>query len=188
MEQMIGRALRALALHGRNATLATLVVLGGCAPSDERPGPTRKAAPAATNPPAASGPQRTAAAPHVASPTTEPRNAEEFWTEFRDAALAGDLPRLLPLVRFPFTTRGMFDEDPVLNHSREDFPRLFARLLESDTGLREDLGPTMRELMVDTPRLPPQEIELSATGWFRVGDFEFKRVNGEWKFVHAYID
>ena len=145
-------------------------------------------------PPAASAP------PRVLSPTSAPAaktppapapavaaDAEAFWIEYREAALSGDTARLLPLVNFPFTTRGSMDWDPVVKHGRTKFPALFARLLDQEI-LGRDFSMTERDLLFDTPRLPPEEVESSKDGWFRVGDFEFKRINGAWKLIHAFTD
>ena len=115
-------------------------------------------------------------------------DAEAFWAEYRAAALSGDTARLLPFVEFPFTTRGSMDDDPIVKHGREEFPAFFARLLAQPNGLSLDYGQTERQLLEETTRLPPGEVELSKDGWFRVGTFEFKRVGGAWKVVHAFTD
>lgn len=63
-------------------------------------------------------------------------------------------------------------------------PRIFPKLMEGSSG---DAVTTMRELLTQTPSLPPRDIEPSGSR-FRIDDFVFERIGGEWKFVHAYID
>ncbi|MDB4949877.1 MAG: hypothetical protein JWM27_2526 [Gemmatimonadetes bacterium] len=90
------------------------------------------------------------------------------------------------MARFPFTTRGPMDEDPVVKHGRKEFPALFAQLLAEPTGTGQEYGQTEMQLLEETTSVPPEEVELSKSGWIRVGTFEFQRVGGAWKLVHAY--
>ncbi len=172
----------------RCAALFAAAVVLACTPTDEhRAGDAQKSA--------APPPSRVAAPRSVPVKTSAPApssvaaaNAEAFWAEYRAAALSGDTARLLPLVEFPFTTRGMMDTDPIVKHGREEFPALFARLLAQLNGSASEYGQTERQLLEETTRLPPEEVELSKNGWFRVGTFEFRRVDGGWKVVHAFTD
>jgi hypothetical protein len=172
----------------RCAALFAAAAVLACTPSDERrvgdaqesaaPTPARVVAPRSVHVETSAPPPSSAAV----------ADAEAFWAEYRAAALSGDTARLLPLVGFPFTTRGPMDEDPVVKHGREEFPALFARLLAQVNGISLEDGQTERQLLEETPLLPPQELELSKDGWFRVGTFEFKRIDGGWKLVHAFTD
>jgi hypothetical protein len=182
---------RTLCCAGRGSAAVAAVLTIACTPADEgRAGPERTPAAATASrdasPPSAVPATKAAAAP---APTpAEPQDAKAFWAEFRTAALSGETAPLLPLVRFPFTTRGQMDEDPVVKHGREEFPGLFAQLLVQHTGLDFGYQQTERELLEETTSLPPQEAELSKTGSFRVGTFVFEREGGAWKLVHAYTE
>ncbi|HEX8830734.1 MAG TPA: hypothetical protein VF705_06185 [Longimicrobium sp.] len=165
------------------ALFAAVVVLG-CTVDERR---------ATDAPPAASTPPRVTAPPPTPAKTAAPApaattDAETFWVEYREAALSGDTARLLPLVNFPFTTRGTFDSDPVRKHGRKEFPELFARLLERLI-IGQEVSITERDLLFDTTRLPPEQVEMAREiGWFRVGDFEFERIHGTWKLIHGFTD
>jgi hypothetical protein len=169
------------------AVFAATVVLG-CTPTDEhRAGDAQESA--APTPPRVAAPRSIHVKTSAPAPSSvAAADAEAFWAEYRAAALSGDTARLLPLVQFPFTTRGMMDDDPIVKHGREEFPALVARLLAQLNGMALEYGQTERQLLEETTRLPPGEVELSKDGWFRVGTFEFKRVDGGWKVVHAYTD
>ena len=179
---------RTLCYTGRGSAAVAAVLTIACTPADEGRAARERTPAAATTPRNASPPSAVPATKAAAAPApAEPQDAKAFWAEFRIAALSGETARLLPLVRFPFTTRGQMDEDPVVKHSREEFPGLFAQLLAQDTGL--ELGDqTERQLLEETTSLPPQEAELSKTGSFRVGTFVFEREGGAWKLVHAYTE
>lgn len=171
-----------------SAGLFAAAMMLACTPTDDRrtDSAERSAAPAVPREPAPrSAPVET---PAPKSSPVALADAEAFWAEYRAAALSGDTARLLPLVQFPFTTRGPMDDDPVVKHGREEFPALFARLLAQWDGMGMQNAQTERQLLEKTTRLAPGEVELSKDGWFRVGTFEFRRVDGGWKVVHAFTD
>jgi hypothetical protein len=179
---------RVLCSAGRGSAAIGAALVIACAPTDEGRA-TQERAPAAGAPHRDASPQVAPQTKSAAAPApAEARDAEVFWAEFRAAALSGETARLLPLVRFPFTTRGQMDYDPVMNHGREEFPALFAQLLAQQTGLDLDDVQTERQLLEETTSLPSQEAEASRDGWFRVGTFEFKREGGAWKLTHAFTD
>jgi hypothetical protein len=57
---------------------------------------------------------------------------QKFWSDFRQAVLAGDKEKVASMTQFPFKTRGLLDTDPVSTHDHGGFLRIFDRLLEQD--------------------------------------------------------
>ena len=110
---------------------------------------------------------------------------QTFWKSFRMAVLEGDNDRLVNLTHFPFETRGVLDSDPVLKHDQKWFLTNWPKLIAIDPGLRptED---SMRQLIERTVEVTRKENPVE--GWARVGDFEFKKLRGGWRFVHAYFE
>lgn len=53
----------------------------------------------------------------------------QFWSEFRQAALAGDKEKVASLTWLPFKTRGPLDSDPVRTYERAAFLAVFDKLL-----------------------------------------------------------
>lgn len=124
----------------------------------------------------------------VAAPSNRQAQAgaAAFWRDFRDAALANDIARVMRLTTFPFPTTGELDDDPVVKHDRRAFPALFTRLL----GQRERPSPgaslTMRELIRQTPVL--REANFNGEDeHFHVGAFYFGKEGGRWRLLEAYL-
>ncbi len=108
-----------------------------------------------------------------------------FWQSFRKAVLEDNRNELMGLTNFPFETRGVLDSDPVLKHDQKWFLTHWPELIAIDPGLRptED---SMRQLIERTVDVSRKENPVE--GWARVGDFEFKKLRGRWRFVHAYFE
>lgn len=108
-----------------------------------------------------------------------------FWQSFRKAALEDNRNELVRLSNFPFETRGVLDTDPVIKHDRKWFLRNWPKLIAIDPGLlsTED---SMRQLIERTVEVTRKENPVE--GGARVGDFEFKKLRGGWRFVHAYFE
>lgn len=91
------------------------------------------------------------------------------------------------MARFPFTTRGHAKDDPAVQHGREEFPALFTRLMGQPTRLTvADWGQNELQLIDETVTLPPEKVEESDGGRFRLGNLGFERIDGAWKLVDSY--
>ena len=117
---------------------------------------------------------------------TSLKDFQSFWSVFREAVLAGNKSRVADLTQFPFQTRGILDSDPIRNHDRIMFVRLFDRLLAQDPGLSPQ-SETMRALVKRTKTVNGKVLnDGGATA--RIGTFVFQRNHGEWYFTLAYIE
>lgn len=107
-----------------------------------------------------------------------------FWTDFREAALDGNMDVLKEYTEFPLQTRGMMDNEPVITYSRNEFEPMFALFLQTPTGLNSNnFNETQLDYMRVNPtvtfnenRLPmmqdgkkasvaSMQFELTLTGW-----------------------
>ncbi|HEX7243322.1 MAG TPA: hypothetical protein VF263_23770 [Longimicrobiaceae bacterium] len=166
----------------RAAILCLPLLLEGCTPDTNRAAVPEESRPAVV-----------AAAAEAEKNTVPPAapqhgDAQAFWSEFRTAALANDTEHLGRLTRFPFTTRGSLDSDPVIEHDSTEFDALMLRLLEQPEDYQLNAVTTERDLLRATPTLDAENLSLSRDGWFRVGTFEFRRVDGAWRLTHAFTE
>lgn len=114
------------------------------------------------------------------------KDFQEFWTQFRGAALSGKSERCLALTAFPFKTRGPTDADPVRTHSQAEFPGLLAALLAQDSGLAAE-PLSMREYIAHHPMIQKKLVRADGLS-ARVGTFVFEKRAGEWRFVQSYTE
>src|SRR5687767_1097648 len=130
-----------------------------------------------------------------AAPTAPPQmeTAHAFWSRFRNAVLSEDRPALLSMTRFPFKTRGVTDEDPVVENDQAAFWPIYARVLAQDTGY--GAGETERQHIKRNIELPPiamgggQFVPVSEdAAEFRVGALQFEKSGDRWFWVFAYLD
>src|SRR4051794_17201423 len=106
----------------RCAALSAAAVVLACTPTDERRASDAQESAAPTRPRGAAPRSVQVETSAPASSSVPVAQVEAFWAEYRVAALSGDTARLLPLVEFPFTTRGPMDDDPIVKHGRAEFP------------------------------------------------------------------
>ena len=110
----------------------------------------------------------------------------KFWSDFRQAALAGNREKVASMTGFPFRTRGPLDSDPVKTYDRASFLGILDKLLEQDSGLGRQ-PETMRRFIERTATVTDKMLgDGGATA--RVGAFSFQRMGGLWRFTSAYVD
>lgn len=119
------------------------------------------------------------------SKNNQQQSFQEFWSDFRSAVLADDKNKILSMTKFPFKTRGVSDDDPVVSHDKASFIRILPRLLDQDTGISVE-PETMRDLIKRTIKVPKDKVNNDA--WHRIGDICFENEKGIWSFTFAYFD
>lgn len=107
-----------------------------------------------------------------------------FWSAFQSAAMQGTVSAVQQSVRFPLSTRGQMDGDPILQHAAESFPPLWEQLLEQDAGLRME-PETLREFIARHAS-PPADAFDSLGREARVADLVFTCNAGRWQLTTAY--
>lgn len=144
--------------------------------------------------PAHSAPEGAPASPAAQTLAADPRTgtAQAFWSEFRRAVRADDRAKLLALVRFPFTTRGQLDDDPIVPYDQSRFWDVYARLLSQDTGLAME-PETVRQYIEEQEQPPPYALGGGQTEpvgedavEFYAGPLTFQKIEGRWYWVSAY--
>jgi hypothetical protein len=106
-----------------------------------------------------------------------------FWTRFRVAALADKPDAVASMTRFPFLEKGIVPGITTVRHSRESFLKLWAKLLEQDSGERSS---TMRTLIAEKRSVAPNEVGQSGRT-AQVGMFEFQKTSQGWRFTAAFV-
>lgn len=113
-----------------------------------------------------------------------------FWNQFRAAVLQDDKSQIAALTSFPFTTRGPFDRDPTIKHSRAWFLKKINGLLAQKHYRYEGdkLKPfTMRELIEEKQTITVKDFNGGGNRvWME--DFIFDKRRGRWSFTFAYTE
>jgi hypothetical protein len=127
-------------------------------------------------------------AARTASNASQARRAEAaaFWRDFRRATLSDDVARVMHLTKFPFTTTGELDDDPMAKHGRAAFPALFSRLLRQHERPSPGVSIPMRDLIRRTPVLGARHFN-GEEEHFHVGALYFGREGGRWRLLQAYL-
>lgn len=114
-----------------------------------------------------------------------------FWTKFREAAVAGDFPRLAKHTRFPLQTRGMMDEQPVVTYAENEFEKLFGLFLKTPTGLNaNNFDETQLDYIKANPTLTFSENKLPImhdNKTAAVVSMEFENTAEGWKLTFLYL-
>jgi len=139
-------------------------------------------------------PVKPAAAQEQTAPAAATQSPQEFWSEFRVAALADDRAALQKLARFPFVTRGTTDDDSSISHDEVAFAELVAKVFAQDTGLSKG-GETVRAYLERHTELPPiavgggQSVPVEANAaQFSAGPLNFEKIGDRWYWVSAYLE
>jgi hypothetical protein len=111
---------------------------------------------------------------------------QSFWSEFRSAVLSNDQHKIIQMTRFPFRTRGTLDTDPTKAYDRKAFAAIFNQLLDEDAGTGPNPKP-MRDLVRETPVVNVRMLGDCGHA-AHIGSFEFRSIDGRWKFTHAWLN
>ena len=108
-----------------------------------------------------------------------------FWVNFQKAAINNDFQTLIKLTEFPLETRGPQDDDKIVKYDESEFKIVF------ETFLKEDTEPDLTELDLlkklanfDSKNQKDFAIYKDEA---RVGEMEFKKINGQWKLRLLYL-
>jgi hypothetical protein len=116
--------------------------------------------------------------------SSELKEFQSFWTEFRAAVKADDKEKIASLTAFPFKTRGTLDSDPVRKHTKASFLKILDKLLDDDPGLspKED---KMRSFIERKAEIESKDLNGDRA---QIGNFVFEKAQGKWAFTFAYLD
>ena len=123
----------------------------------------------------------------AASPAaTECGGAQQYWENFRTAALKGRPVEVAGLTSFPFAVRKTLDDTPTQQYGRADFLKAWPRLLRSDPGVAAT-PTTMKSLIRSNTQLSSKQCS-DGDHQFRVGNWVFQLKPAGWRFVQAFLD
>jgi len=158
-----------------------LLGLGACARASPEAAPAETVA--ARSAPAPAVPPRRAQTPLAPGESRAGRDFGAFWVDFRAAVVRRDRGSIAAMARFPFRTRGELDESPEKECDRAGFDRILDSLLSQDVGLSRE-PESMRDYIGRLERAPAGAAQGDAA---RVGQFEFRRIEGRWLWVKSYV-
>ncbi len=106
---------------------------------------------------------------------------QTFWSEFRAAVVRDDRLAISELTRFPFEARGSLDDAPKARWERSHFLEQIEPLMLQDAGMSTE-AETMRAYVARVH--PPVDTGGASV---HIGDFLFQRIEGEWRWIGAYV-
>ncbi len=113
-------------------------------------------------------------------------SAQQYWKTFRVAALKNNPALVADLSRFPFHLRGSLDDSEMRELARQDFIKVFPKLLKTDPGLSPTPS-TMRAFARATTKLSPSFCNASGNQ-VRVRTWVFELEPEGWRFVQAFVE
>ncbi|MES2777300.1 MAG: hypothetical protein V4722_24190 [Bacteroidota bacterium] len=113
------------------------------------------------------------------------KSFDAYWPAFRKAVLALDLAGLDSLTQYPVTSRGTMDSDPKKPIDRAHIIAALKKYFPVDGGVGDG---THKQQIESRTSIPDKDYEYSSPGNMRVGDMQFKKVKGKWKFYFIYMD
>ncbi len=170
----------------RVAAFVTVVFLFACT------NPVAPAPAPAPPPPVAPPPVVAPVAPPVAPTATKSPEEAGFlktWSAYRSAVADNDVDALAKIVTFPFKTRGPMDDDKEVTYNSEEFLVVAKHYLKQDAGWGDGASEATYVVKFPADALPDKTtIEDVNSGSVRVGESEFERVSGEWRWTFCYLN
>lgn len=108
-----------------------------------------------------------------------------FWMEFRGAVLAANQAKLKEMTALPFTVEDSLDATTRIDEA-DAVAALWPALLAQDVGLSAE--PESMQHYVERHEAPADGDVDAGGDTARVGQFQFSRIDGHWKFTRAYLE
>ena len=113
---------------------------------------------------------------------------QQFWSDFRQAALASDYGKLIVFAAFLLELRSEVDGTAPRSVEKEEFESTLKHVFDQPMGELRD-GQletyTMRDLIAKTPDLDGESVSAES---FQVGQLLFAKRKGGWRLVAAYLN
>lgn len=108
---------------------------------------------------------------------------ETFWKKLHTAIVKKDYPAVSQLTEFPLVVKKSLTDTSVQSVSREEFAKFFNAYLQLPVSgdLVNKYG-----LLCARKALSEDDMALVTDDSASVEDFEFQKVNGQWKLVYVY--
>jgi len=115
-----------------------------------------------------------------------PDNAQQFWKEFRTAAMQSNVKKIANMVQFPLEVRGTMDDSPSRQMKRDKFKNILPKLLATDPGMSAIPG-TMKSYIQNIETVQKKACNKHGNQ-FRIGTWVFVKKNADWLLVQAFIE
>jgi len=125
----------------------------------------------------------------VSSAAADYSDPNQYWKAFRQAVVENDIKTVMKLTYFPFKVRGVDDSDPVLRYGRNDFKKIYNKLLNQVVLLPSGgkvVSKTMYQLIKEKRDVTAKDYNTPDCIW--IYEFKFHRVKGQWLFTWAYFE
>ena len=113
------------------------------------------------------------------------KNFDVYWPFFHKAVLAMDAAALDSLTVYPVNVGGTMDRDPVRKIAKTKIIATIEKYLPVDGGVGDG---THQQQIENRTIIPLKNYEYTSPGNMRVGDMQFKKIKGKWKFYFMYLD
>ena len=113
-----------------------------------------------------------------------------FWSDFREAVLNNNVSEMEKFTQFPLETRGPYDFNPVIKFDKSKFEKIMNLYLKEKIGTDVDFTETQLEYIRNHKNLDSLNAKqpvVQGGNWARVGDMQFKLINGSWKLTFVYL-
>jgi len=114
---------------------------------------------------------------------------QQFWTEFRQAVISNDIPKIEAMTQFPLEVRGVDDSQPVTRYKKEQFGPVLKKILNQPVITMEGdkiRTNTTKSVINSTHTITKDHIMTSDS--FRVDQLVFELKNNQWRLVRAYLE
>ena len=113
---------------------------------------------------------------------------QQYWSDFRQAVIAGDYQKLRVYTQFPLAVHGIVDGIPVQNIGSEQFETVMKKVLDQPLASYEGdkvVNYTQRELVLKTTDARTAKSEPDKS--FRIGELVFEKKGNTYKLVSVYL-
>lgn len=117
--------------------------------------------------------------------TDEPalKEFEAFWKKLYTAIMKKDYPAVSQYIEFPLVVKKNLADTSVQIINKEEFNKFFNIYLSLPAA---ETFPNKYELLRARKSLTDDDLALLSDDSATIGDFEFQKIDGEWKLVYLY--
>lgn len=106
---------------------------------------------------------------------------KKFWKMFRNAIISNDFETVEANTIFPLETRGTLDSDPIVRIDKKKFQDVFKIFLKTYYSMSTNQIDYIKSQEIIKPY-------ITNSYWQRIGDMQFKRIDGKWYLSFIYIE
>lgn len=112
-------------------------------------------------------------------------DADEFWSDFRQAVADSEYETIADMTRFPFKTRGVHDAMPVITYDEEAFVEVFPLILQTEVPRQLEEGSMpLKQSIIEKETLSSDDFSSENQLW--IGDFKFDQTDDGWQLSFIY--